>query len=182
MKSIYYFIFVILTSCSIHGSFQGLFGYYHKTKKSGLEMVKLREGEVCAPSNDSAKVVIMNGLQLGNCLMSKEKSLIYIWAPNCHGRHCYSLDHLQKLCNNKHVELYVVAEYYDYTKMNSDHYAENKIIGIDTKYYRTNLTEKYLEYFIKDLLNGKDIKGTFYLFDSGKFVEAFMTLDDIKLD
>ncbi|HNY45193.1 MAG: hypothetical protein QM212_02740 [Bacteroidota bacterium] len=187
------FLFLIfissLTSCSINGSFQGLFSYYKKTKKEGkINFLKFdTNNDYLNSYSDSTTIVLSNGKEIKKYLKNFEKSIIYIWSPKCKSRFCYSLNLLQEICSQKGIELFVVAEYYDSKYMSKNYKISHLIIGIDTQYYKTNLTSKYLSKFIKDLIDEVDdttfkeiYNAKFFSFRNGKFEKSFDSIEDIK--
>lgn len=143
-------------------------------------MRKLNKNEVCVQSIDWDGIIIMNGIELKSCLSLKRKSLVYIWQPNCHGKFCYSLKMIQDFCNQKNYDFFVVAEYYDLTAMKTQTSLTNSIIGIDTKYYKTNLTNKYLRKFLTDLTNSSDVYNNFFLFEKGIYMKSLNTMDEVE--
>ena len=173
---------LILSSCNIRGNFGGLFSYYKKTNKTAPNLI-YKTNEIidfCDINKDTnAKVMMINDVQLQQCLLSKEKSLIYIWSPNCSGNYCYSLNAIQERCNLKNIELFIVAEYYDYAKMIEPYNLAHPILGIDTKYYKTNLTNKYMSQFYSGLISQETVTGKFLRFENGEFREAFNLIDSI---
>jgi len=179
---------ILISSCSFNGTLQGLFSYYNKTEKeSEINFVNFNSSDDCIHLlSDSASVLIANGNEINKCLSEYQKSVIYIWTPNCKGRYCYSLNLLQETCNQKGYELFIVAEYFDIYYMSKYYEISHPLIGIDVKYYKTNLTSKYLSKFILDLTNGKykyDIKHdnycNFLCFENGEFKRAFMPIEDL---
>jgi hypothetical protein len=67
--------------------------------------------------------------------------------------------------------------------MSKNYTIDHPIMGIDVKYYKTNITSKYLEKFILDLTNHSnnyDNYGNFLCFNKGKFERTFNDIDDIK--
>ncbi len=117
MKLIISIFLLFITSCSIQGSFQGLFSYYNKVRKTDLKMMRYSENESFLSSDQFKGVILMNGKELKDCLSKYSKVLVHLWKPNCQGKHCYSLSLLQKFCTENEYEFYVVAEYYDYKKI-----------------------------------------------------------------
>ena len=181
-------IFLMFCSCTFKGTFQGLFSYYNVTKKeSEIQFIHLNEIDECHHFDfDSAKVLVANGIELKNYLEKYENSLIYIWSPKCKSQYCFSLNILQEICSQKDIKLLVVAEYYDSNYMSKYYDLEHSIIGIDVKYYNTNLTSGYLSKFIVDLTNGMYSCGSnnenncsFLSFHNGKFENAFEAIDQI---
>ena len=75
------FLFLIfissLTSCSINGSFQGLFSYYKKTKKEGkINFLKFdTNNDYLNSYSDSTTIVLSNGKEIKKYLKNFEKSI-----------------------------------------------------------------------------------------------------------
>lgn len=176
------FSFITFSSCSISGNFGGLFSYYKRTNKQSPNLIqKTTEiSDFCdVNTNAKATVLMINDIQLKECLNSKEESIIFIWSPNCQGSYCYSLNAIQEKCNLKNIELFVVADYYDYSKMKESYNLAHPILGIDTKYYKTNLTNKYMSKFYLGLTSKEIISGKFLRFHRGEFQETFNLIDSI---
>lgn len=179
----------LLTSCSINGSLQGLFSYYKKTEKEGKIIFLKFNADIdyLKTYRDSTTIILANGKEIKNYIKKFEQSLIYIWSPKCKSKFCYSLDLLQEICLQKEIELFIVAEYYDSKYMSKNYKILHPIIGIDTRYYKTNLTSKYLSNFIKDLIDEVDnitfkeiYNAQFFSFRNGKFENSFESIEDIK--
>jgi len=176
---------IFLNSCSFNGTLQGLFSYYNKTSKiSEIRFVPIENNDKfnSFSNNDSAIIYITNGNQLHKYLEKYEKSIVYIWSPKCKSTFCYSLNLIQKICKTNNAELFIVAEYYDAYFMSKNYTIDHPIMGIDVKYYKTNITSKYLGKFILDLTNHSnnyDNYGNFLSFNKGKFERTFNNIDDI---
>lgn len=174
----------LMLSCSINGSFQGLYSYHKKTKKSSpYLLVKTNSWDsICSLSkNDVGKIYVINGADLRECLENKkEDAILYIWGPKCKSPVCYPLNVLQQICDENKLELYIIAEYYDAELMQMDYIIERPIFGIDTEFYKTNLTSKYLSRFLGDLIPNKDIQelNRFYYFKKGKYINSFESIEN----
>jgi len=176
-------ILIITCSCSIQGSFQGLFSYYKKVNKESPTLIRKvnKETLVCNVNySDSCRVLLLNGKDLAQCIKKEKKTILYLWAANCHSPYCYGLDRVQAYCKEKKIKLYVIADYYDNDLMNEYYNLEYPIIGIDTKYYKTNFTSTYKKKFLADLsIIEKDYHRLLYL-ENGKFIKSFRVLDEIQ--
>ena len=75
--------------------------------------------------------------------------------------------------------MFIVAEYYDTEKMEVIYKIERPIYGIDTEYYRTNLTSKYLSKLRRELTNTSDMNGHFLYFYNGRFIKSFRDIEEI---
>lgn len=179
--SVLFITLLISSACSIHGNMKGLYSYYRKTASGYPGLIhEPTAASACAfERGDSARVYPITASLLQSCLKEKEEIVVFIWKPDCHGAYCYSIRLLQQLCSEKNIALYVVAEYYDGARMSPDYGLERPIYGIDTKYYRTNLTRKYLTRFLTELIGTKERKGNFLRFRQGVFTESFQSIDGL---
>jgi len=173
---------VFVSACTIQGSFQGLSSYYSQTKSKnpGLLLRPDDSISICKIRKpDSARVYIINGNILRDCVTKKDKAIIYIWAPKCKSRFCYSLNSVQQKCDLKNIELFIVAEYYDNELMQINYKTEHPVFGIDVEYYNSNTTSRYLSGFIYDLTSEEDVKGRFIYLENGLFKKAFDFIEEI---
>lgn len=174
----------LLSSCA--GDFRGLYSYYSKSKKENPNLFYnlVKSDSVCklTKENANSKVIIINGKDLKKCLKNDSRSMIYIWSPNCHSSLCLSLDIIQSVCNSKNISLYIVAEYYENKKMQEDWKIDKPIFGIDIKYYKTSLTDKYTSRFLIDIdvILKKDDYNRCLYFENGSFVQTYESIYDIK--
>jgi hypothetical protein len=185
-----YIIIVILlvsfSSC-IQGSFKGLYSYYSKTQKTGpkLFLKTSNSDTICNKANNAdEKIIIINGIDLKKCLSNYKKNVVYIWGPNCHSDVCIPLQVIQKKCSEKGYNLFVVAEYYDYEKMQYHYDLNNNIYGVDVEYYKTNLTKNYIDLFLKDVdpkLIYSNMPNKFLEFENEKFIESFENINQLKI-
>ncbi len=174
---------ILSASCSINGSFQGLYSYYSKTKGKNPQLLFKPNAsiELCKLKiSDTPKVYIINAAQLKHCISKTINSLVYIWAPKCKSKVCYPLNLLQQQCDKENFELFIVAEYYDYELMQFNYKIEKPIFGIDTEHYQSNLTSKYLSEFLYELTDTTKVNGRFISFRKGNFVKSFETIEEIN--
>jgi len=185
MKSVILFTTVALVfvaGCTVRGSFQGLSSYYSKTKSKnpGLLLRPDDSISICKiRKSDPARVYIINGNNLKDCVTKEDKAIIYIWAPKCKSRYCYSLNFVQQKCDLKNVELFIVAEYYDNELMQINYQTEHPVFGIDVEYYNMNTTSRYLSRLIYDLTSEENVKGRFIYLENGLFKKAFESIEEI---
>lgn len=172
---------LLVSSCKINGSFQGLYGYYNKTKLRGPELFINHTNISNCNLNEitSNKIVITTGELLKSCI-HQDKTIIYMWSPKCRSKFCYDLNLLQQLCNQKKINLLIVAEYYDFKSMTTEYYLKNPIFGIDTEYYKTNLTSKYSALFYEDLINQKTVVHRLLYFEKGVYKDSYTTINEIN--
>lgn len=177
-------LFSLLCSCTINGNLQGLFSYYNKTEKSlpGLLCKPAPGTSICGIRNSGVpRVYVIHAGALKDCLKSSRKAIIYIWSSRCRSVLCYSLNLVQERCNAKGIELFIVAEYYDDEFMNFNYNIEHPILGIDTKYYRTNFTSRYIFRFLNELASVSKFENRFFYFENGIIRRSFYLIEEIGL-
>lgn len=177
------FFILIHSSCSINGSFQGLYGYQDKVENMNPDLIQRPNSSICNLVNPNSPTIYkINGLELKQCIESIDRSLIYIWRPNCSSSICVPPETIENLCNNRNVELFIVAEYYDLKKMEIKYSIERPIFGIDCKYYNSNLTKTYLTEFLKDVIGnpGLKVNKQYYLFENGELLIMGNDIEQIK--
>lgn len=179
-KKILYLItllFLTLTSCTIKGSFQGLYSYYSKTNRDNPNLLVKANSKVpiCDLSySKDLRVLVINGLDFKNCIQNYDEAIIYLWKPKCKSDYCYSPDLVQSHFDREKIELFIVAEYYDGELMSNNYILKRPIYGIDTEYYNTSLTHLYLAKFFSDLgIDREDVYGNFFYFKNGNFINSF---------
>ena len=173
---------IVMNSCAIHGNFEGLYSYYDrvKSKNPSLLIKPNINSSICKLKNvDTPHIYVINGASFKECADKYDSAVVYIWSPKCKSKFCYPLTLLQKECNNKKVELFIVAEYYDNEFMELDYHLNRPIFGIDTEYYNTNLTSKYRSKFLYDITSKNDIAGRFIYFKKGSFIKSFNSIEEI---
>jgi hypothetical protein len=173
----------IFTSCTIKGSLKGLYSYYKSTKAADPKLfIKAKADSLCYYTNENpnSKIVIVNGKDLKRCINQKEKALIYVWGPKCTSKVCFPVEVVQSYCNSKNIDLFVVAEYYDLEQMQITHDIKRPIFGIDTEYYKTSLTDKYVSLFSKDIGIMDNTYNRYYYFKDGVFLNSYESIYDLK--
>lgn len=172
----------IFNSCAINGNLGGLYSNYDKTKaKNPNLIIKPQTLAVCdLKYTDTPQVYMINGSTLRQCLKNFDAVILYRWSPRCKGEFCYSLNALQKECNNKNIELFIIAEYYDLELMTLTYNLKRPVLGIDTEYYKTNLTKKYWPKFLYDVTSHEQIEERFIYLQKGVVMKSFDSLDELK--
>lgn len=178
-KNIFIILLLSLTSCKINGSFQGLYSYYHSTKKAKPSLIEKYDAAKACQFENHKKVIVIHHEDLKNCLKQNHKSLIYIWKPKCKSEFCYALNSVQNRCLQNNIELFVVAEYYDAALMDTDYLLKKPLFGIDVEFYNTNLTEKYMNLFVSGITSNQSIEGSFIYFIYGKYEKSFKKINEI---
>jgi len=177
-------LLLAISGCSIHGSFQGLYSYQHKTAKIAPNLIQMSAIPVCdLIQKDPPVVYPVNGVALMQCITPFEKALVYIWRPQCSSDICISPMHLQDFCNTNGVELFIVAEYYDHEMMLLSSPIKRPVFGVDCDHYSSHLTKKYMSGFLTDLV-GEEVKygeQFFFLFKKGCLDNSSDSLERIKI-
>ena len=180
------FTISIASSCVIDGSFRGLYSYYKITKKEHPTFIQRPGSNLCnLTSSDSIIVYKINGNELKKCLKAESKSLVYFWNPNCSAPVCVPPNYAQEYSNYNNLNLFIVAIYYEYNKMTVNYELVRPIFGVDTEYYSTNLTKRYLKKFREDLLEREWIEEEyprFLLFQSDSLIASSESIETLKIE
>jgi hypothetical protein len=181
-KYIFFFGFLCVTGCQIQGNLKGLTSYRNEVEPH-MELLSSQEAFSCELSYQSnQRFSITNGLQLRDCISLNDRVLLYLWRPNCPSPICLDLNLLQAECKRMNITLYVVAKYYDLKQFSIKYNLEKPIIGIDTDYYKTNFTSRYVKRFFRDVVDSarsSKSNSYFYYFESGNFLKESRTFDEI---
>jgi hypothetical protein len=182
-----FLLLIFFSGCSIQGSLQGLFGYYHQVAKENPGLI-IQEDEVCSLSYaPSSGVIATTGNALRECLQETSKAIVVVWKPKCSSFRCVPPEALQRASDEINADLFIVAEYYDNEKMSINYAIERPIFGVDCQYYGTNLTRKYLNSFLRDLIDcpGKELcvdeMTTAMLFEKGELVESESSFEELTV-
>lgn len=182
------FFYLFINSCgliTINGSFQGLYSYYKSTKSKCPNLfVKYNDSIINynLRNKDNLRIILITGIELNKCLSKHNNSVVYIWSPNCRSKFCPSLDILQKKCNDTQLELFIVSETFDVNMIQQKHKTIKMLFGINTEYYKTNLTSRYKPKFLKELEKANKKDNTFnrlFYFKNGEFIKSVFTIEDI---
>ncbi len=171
----------IIASCRIDGTLLGMYSYSDKTAKEHPGFIQRPDMPMCKINGEDTSVVYaVNGKEVKNCITNFDNSLVYIWRARCHSSICISPAYLQRMCDEKGIELFVVAEYYDYPFMTLDYSLKRPIFGVDCDYYRTDRTKKYMKKFLSDLFEPNDdqLKNYFFLFKEGKMINSGKSVEE----
>lgn len=175
------FVGLLCISCGSEMEFKGLFSYYNSTYKSCPSLFShesiLEKG--CRNFNNN-KVYVTNGKMMKECLAANQKAVVYVWSPLCQSTTCYRLEFLQQYLDKKGIELYIVSEYYDLESMAVKYKLRRPIFAVDTKYYKSGLTDKYMKRFKWDLTNKVDTTyNKIYYFENGIYINSFRRIEEI---
>jgi len=162
--------------------------YSHLSEEHKNKIVFLAtEDKVCELEKDD-KIYAITGDQLYKCIETQENVMIYNWVPHCTSAGCYLLSYVQSYCDSNGYTLYVVAAYYDSTRIfNEQENVSLPLFSANEKYYKTKYRNKYTKLFMKDLIKDdklcKEIwyKKTF-VFNYGKLTAHSLKLEDDNAD
>ncbi len=163
-KNIIYIIVVIFcsicSSCIITNT-PGFYSGYSRLTEQEKNNIFFTEPDfdICNLQNDG-KIYAISGIQLQNCILKGQKSLVYFWDPYCLSQKCYSVNLMREFCEKNGLALFVISEYYDIEKMKVDvlKLKQYPMFSINEKYYKTRYCNKYYKLFIKDLLSNQIYK------------------------
>ena len=181
-------LYLTINSCgliAINGSFNGMYSYYKKTKNEKPNLfVNYNDTTLKYNSkqNNDSTIVLITGIELNKLLKTVNNAVVYMWSPNCKSRFCPSLDILKRKCNEKQIELFVVAETFDINMLEQKHKTVKTLYGINTQYYKTNFTAWYRPKFIKDLQEAKEKENTFnrlFYFKNGQFIKSVLEIKEL---
>lgn len=127
------------------------------------------------------RVYVIHAGTLKDCLKSGSKAIVYIWSSRCRSELYYSLNLVQERCNAKGIKLFIVAEYYDDELMNFNYNIERPILGVDTEYYRTDFTSRYMSRFLNELASVSKFENRFFYFENGIVKRSFSLIEEIGL-
>src|SRR5665213_2240452 len=149
------FMALLANGCiSIHGRFNGLTSYYKISKKECGDLF-CAGGSALGSNADSCVIKLTNGKAVKAYLADFSKSVVYIWAPECHGSSCPNINWLRQKCESEHLKLLIVSGYFDCHKTLIFFDKAHPVTGIDTRYYKTDFTDGYLRKFLSDLTDIK---------------------------
>lgn len=176
IKLIFTFLALYLVSCSINGTTQGLYGYQKVTESIMPEFISPLQGDICMKDlPNTLGVTKINGLDIYRCLSQDVRTVVYLWPPKCSSAECISPILLSTFCSDLKVNLFIVAEYYDYPIMYANLTKLEPIYAIDQRHYNTNLTKKYKTRFLNDLgISNKTTitENRFFYFENTQFIHA----------
>ncbi len=102
-----------------------------------------------------------------------------MWDPGCRGAYCPNINWIRQKCKSENLNLIIVMEYFDCKQIDNFFDKKHPVIGIDTRYYKTNFTEAYRRKFLFDLTGIKNLDysfGKFLFFQKSKYISEQPTL------
>ena len=176
-------VFLLCISCiSFKGELKGLYSYYKKTNELYPDLLVKPDANdlVCGIAvTEKPQVYIVNGNQIRNCMVQSEHAILYFWSPLCSGEFCYAVNVVQRECNKRNIDLYIVSEYYDGNTMQETYNIGHPIFAIDTEYYRSGLCDRYVPKFMADLTGTAVRNIRFIEFKNSTVTRKFDRLEDL---
>ncbi len=176
---------VMLSACliSLDGSMGGLVSRRSTVAKEHPTFILNEYPPLCELnySDYEGHILAATGQQLAKCIDASPAALLYLWQPNCKAEACVSLSVAQDFADAHNLDLFVVAEYYDYERTVLAHQVNRPIIGINTQQYKSNKTKKYLKRFYADLGIKQEEMNRFVVFVYGEASHFASSLDMLSL-
>jgi len=171
------FISVLLYGCIITRTPGFYTGYNSLNENDKENIVFINNDSSICKLNDHDKIFAVTGKQLRECLKNNDTSIVYIWAPDCHGQSCILVSACQQYCSSKNYKLYVVAEYYSIKKMQLQNVCDFPMLIANQRYYKKEYVDKLYRQFNKDLTDGEILKNEiqyyrFLVFKGDKFIKG----------
>lgn len=186
LKAEYFFIvcigliLIMFDSCSIQGSLGGFRSEYKQSKDS-LKLLFWDDNQSCIHNNIAHDVLqVIDGSDLKKCLQDNDKSVVYLWNPNCPGSLCFPLNYIQEKCDSAGYELFVVAKYFDVEIPEKIYRTKNTIFAINTLHYKSQIMSIYLKRFLKDLI-GENKSSNVLIFEKNNFQMSIDNIDSLAL-
>ncbi|HPI54367.1 MAG TPA: hypothetical protein PLU10_06710 [Chitinophagaceae bacterium] len=141
---------LLFTSCiSIHFSTPSSQAY-NKLTESQKASIQFDAPNFCEAKNED-KLYAVNAAQVKQCLKNYEKSIMYFWAPHCHGDHCVPLSFFVNACREKGYHPIIVVEYLAYPEVIEMNNSDVPIFMMDHRYYQVSKTQQCRKPFFDEL-------------------------------
>jgi hypothetical protein len=154
-----FIILLLASACQIE--IRGLVSNSQRAKKEAPEFIQSLDYSTSvgtANYREEQPVRVVQAKDIKACITRQSKILIYQWAPHCKSNGCYLPDVLQTWCTENEVDLYLIAEYYDWAYLLKPYGLEKPILMVDHKYYTTTWINGYFSKFYQELIGRKRTK------------------------
>ncbi|MBT4339723.1 MAG: hypothetical protein HOD63_14115 [Bacteroidetes bacterium] len=178
------FILLLFSSCIVTRT-PGFYIGYNQLTDSEKQNIEIVDQDSCICNlGKNGKIHVINGEQLRDCLKSNDTSIIFKWGPNCSSKSCILISACQDYCSLKNYNLYVIADYYDIKKMQSQNVSDFPMLIANHNFYKRQYANSLNKKFINDVLNGQSINkenmyNRFLLFKGDKLIKSMNNLFEI---
>jgi hypothetical protein len=151
----------------------GFHSGYKKLQKEQQEKIVFLESQSSIEELKSSNQTMyaITAASLFSSLQKNDTSLVYLWSPHCHSENCISPVAVQNYCAKNHYQLYIIAEYYDFEKLNELFGYDLTVFSINHLHYKTDYCNKYVHRFTDEIRKNNPTKeetyNRFYFFKEG---------------
>ena len=176
---------LLAQGCAITNS-PGFHSGYKKLPATEREKIRFIPANQAIPAAGGRLIYAVNAGSLLNAMQPSDSTLVYVWAPHCHGNNCASIQSVQDICHQKGYQLYVVAEYFaDMEQINLQPTLDKPLLAINYPVYKSDYCPKYTSLFEAELRQEQPLPehlkyARFFLFKGRQFVKAIDTLQGTK--
>jgi hypothetical protein len=173
---------LLLQGCVI-ASAPGFHSGYKKLPTTEQEKIRFIPANQAIPAASGRLIYAVNAGSLLNAMQPNDSTLVYVWAPHCHGSNCASLQSVQDVCRQKGYQLFVVAEYFaDMAQINLQPTLNQPLLAINHQVYKSDYCPRYTNLFEAELRQGQSLPDSvkyarFYLFKGRHFARAIDKLE-----
>jgi hypothetical protein len=172
---------LLLPSCVITRS-PGFHSGYRRLPAQEQEKIRFLPTDAPLPTAADGHLYAVTAQGLLHALPPGGTTLVYLWAPHCHGRACASLQSVEDVCRRKGYRFQAVAEYYaDMTQIKLQAPLQRPLVAINHPHYRSDYCQTYARRFQDDLRQGRPLpdslhQARYYVFEGRTFVRALNAL------
>lgn len=132
----------------------------------------------------------VTGKQVVDMMRKSEKSLLYIWTPNCTAESCLPIENVYEEGMKKGYDVYIIAEYFSLEAIIQVEGFEHPVFVPNFLYYDTDRCDKYEKKFLIDVLGNDNFKsywktlgeptyGRCLIFNNGDYSHSVRELDKL---
>ncbi|MDO7846808.1 hypothetical protein Q5H92_10605 [Hymenobacter sp. M29] len=175
---------LLLPGCVITHS-PGFHSGYRRLPAAEQEKIRFLPAHAPWPATADGYLYAVTAQSLLQALPVGETTLVYLWAPHCHGRGCASLQGVEADCRRQGYRFQAVAEYYaDLAQIKLQPPLQRPLLAINHPYYRSDYCQKYARLFQAELRQGQPLPDSleharYYVFQGRTFVRALNALPGV---
>lgn len=140
----------------------------------------LSENDTLTDSPNDGNIYAVSASQLHSLIKRYPQSMVYLWTPSCPGNTCFSLSAIQQQCNERGLELFVVAtSFYEIFSQNTV-LIKHPVVITNERIYKKSSFEDATRQFVQELLGEKNYNNLADSLWIGRFVfreGEFVALD-----